>query len=136
MSDIEIARKANKKNLKDIADKLTLREGDLHPFGHYTAKIDLSNLTLSNLSFIGCGSSTLPLEAQKEFINQYNIGVGNLYGLSETGPTHIDDPRENNWQPGSIGLPLEVNECKVSEDVELLIKGDNVFIGYYKNENL
>ncbi|MDC0057163.1 formate--tetrahydrofolate ligase [Alphaproteobacteria bacterium] len=44
MSDIEIARKANKKNIKEIADKLNLKEGDLHPFGHYTAKIDLSNL--------------------------------------------------------------------------------------------
>ena len=44
MSDIEIARKANKKNIKEIADKLNLREGDLHPFGHYTAKIDLNNL--------------------------------------------------------------------------------------------
>jgi len=99
-------------------------------------KIDVSNLNLSSLSFIGCGSSTLPLEAQKEFINQYNIGVGNLYGLSETGPTHIDDPREKKWQPGSIGIPLDVNECKVSKNGELLIKGDNVFIGYYKNKNL
>jgi len=99
-------------------------------------KIDVNNLNLSSLSFIGCGSSTLPLEAQKEFINQYNIGVGNLYGLSETGPTHIDDPREKKWQPGSIGIPLDVNECKVSENGEILIKGDNVFIGYYKNQNL
>ena len=99
-------------------------------------KIDVSNLNLSSLTFIGCGSSTLPLEVQKEFINQYNIGVGNLYGLSETGPTHIDDPREKNWQPGSVGVPLDVNECKVSEDGELLIKGSNVFIGYYKNQNL
>jgi len=99
-------------------------------------KIDVSKLNLSRLSFIGCGSSTLPLEAQKEFIDQYNICVGNLYGLSETGPTHIDDPREKNWQPGSIGFPLDVNECKVSDNGELLIKGDNVFIGYYKNQNL
>lgn len=99
-------------------------------------KIDVSKLNLSSLSFIGCGSSTLPLEAQKEFINQYNTGVGNLYGLSETGPTHIDDPRGKNWEPGSIGVPLDVNECKVSEDGDILIKGDNVFIGYYKNKTL
>ena len=44
MSDIEIARKANKKNIKEIASKLNLREGCLHPFGHYTAKIDFNNL--------------------------------------------------------------------------------------------
>ena len=44
MSDIEIARKANKKNIKEIADKLNLGEGDLLPFGHYTAKIDFNGL--------------------------------------------------------------------------------------------
>jgi len=44
MSDIEIARKANKKNIKEIAAKLNLKEGDLHPFGHHTAKIDLESI--------------------------------------------------------------------------------------------
>ena len=37
MSDIEIARKANKKNIKEIASKLKLDENDLHPYGHHTA---------------------------------------------------------------------------------------------------
>ena len=40
MSDIEIARKANKKNIKEIAIKLNLEENDLRPYGHYIAKID------------------------------------------------------------------------------------------------
>ena len=29
--------------------------------------------------------------------------------------------RGKNWKPGSIGIPLDVNECKVSEDGDLLI---------------
>ena len=44
MSDIEIARKANKKNIKEIATKLNLKEDNLHPFGHHTAKIDLESI--------------------------------------------------------------------------------------------
>ena len=44
MSDIEIARKANKKNIKEIAVKLNLTEEDLHPFGHHTAKINLESI--------------------------------------------------------------------------------------------
>ena len=40
MSDIEIARKANKKNIKEIAIKLNLEESDLRPYGHHIAKID------------------------------------------------------------------------------------------------
>jgi len=40
MSDIEIARKANKKNIKEIAIKLNLEKNDLRPYGHHIAKID------------------------------------------------------------------------------------------------
>ena len=45
MSDIEIARKANKKNIREIASKLKLNENDLHPYGHHTAKIDFNKIT-------------------------------------------------------------------------------------------
>jgi len=99
-------------------------------------KVDVSNIDLSLLKFIGCSSSTLPMSVQKEFVTHYGIGIGNLYGLSETGPTHIDDPRKKGWKPGSIGIPLDVNECRISNDGEILIKGENVFMGYYKNEKL
>ena len=44
MSDIEIARKANKKNIKEIALKLNLKDEDLHPFGQHIAKIDLESI--------------------------------------------------------------------------------------------
>ena len=98
--------------------------------------VDISKLDLSCLRFIGCGSSTLPLTSQKAFMERYNIPVGNLYGLSETGPSHIDDPTEDDWKPGSIGEPLDVNHCKIAHDGEILLKGDNIFMGYYKNEKL
>lgn len=93
-------------------------------------------LDLSALEFIGCGSSTLPLDSQKRFMELYGVKVGNLYGLSETGPSHIDDPRLPGWKPGSIGRPLDVNACKASSDGELLLKGENVFPGYHENEKL
>ena len=44
MSDIEIARKATKKNITEIASKLSLDENDLHPFGHHIAKIDFNKI--------------------------------------------------------------------------------------------
>ena len=44
MSDIEIARKATKKNIAEIASKLSLDENDLHPFGHHIAKIDFNKI--------------------------------------------------------------------------------------------
>src|SRR5210317_1801930 len=44
MSDIEIARKATKKNISEIASKLNIDENDLHPFGHHTAKINFNKI--------------------------------------------------------------------------------------------
>ena len=39
LSDIEIARQAKKRPIKEIAQTLNLEEDSLHPFGHFTAKI-------------------------------------------------------------------------------------------------
>ena len=44
MSDIEIARKAKKKHIKEIATKLNLEEKDLRPYGHHIAKIDMNSI--------------------------------------------------------------------------------------------
>ena len=123
----------------DVLEKYKITYTEIVPtvlFVLNKLKVDISNMNLSSLQFIGCGSSTLPLSAQKEFIELYGLRVGNLYGLSETGPTHIDDPREKDWTPGSIGFPLDVNKCRIKKNGEILIKGDNVFTGYFKNEKL
>lgn len=104
------------------------------------------NLDLSSLRWVGCGSAPLPRNKQVEFEEKFNMRVGNLYGLSETGPTHVDYPFEGNWSPGSIGFPLSVNICKIVGDNgkelpngevgEIVVKGENVFVGYYKNDEL
>lgn len=105
---------------------------------HMLMKIDedISKLDLSCLPFIGCGSAVLPKSSQVEFQTRFGIAVANLYGLSETGPSHIDDPRKEGWRPGSIGVPLAVNECRLGPDSELLIKGKNLFVGYHNNKKL
>ncbi len=99
-------------------------------------KLNIKKVKIEKLRYIGCGSSYLPIESQKEFIKKYGIKVANLYGLSETGPSHIDNPESKHWEPGSIGVPLSVNKCKISSDGELMIKGKTVFVGYYKNKKL
>ena len=98
------------------------------------------------LKFIGSGSSILPKELQSKFIKKFKVKLVNLYGLSETGPTHYDNPNIKNWKIGSIGKPLNVNkviildsnfrECKPLEKGEIAIKGKNVFPGYFQNSLL
>ncbi len=105
---------------------------------------DYKRERLANFKYIGCGSAPLPLEVQKKVQEKFDIKVASLYGLSETGPTHIDDPLKKDWRPGSIGRPLDVNKVKILnqdgseasvDDVgEIAIKGENVFAGYLKNK--
>ena len=101
---------------------------------------------VSSLSYVGCGSAPLSMHMQTEFQDKFDIPVANLYGLSETGPTHFDNPLETQWQPGSIGLPLDVNEIRFVDDEgvdvpidevgEIIVKGSNVFTDYFKNHAL
>jgi long-chain acyl-CoA synthetase len=101
---------------------------------------------IDSLRFIGCGSSTLPQERQIQFMEKYGVKVANLYGLSETGPTHIDYPLDKSWVPGSIGVPLDVNEVRIMDDEdhilsageigEIVVKGENVFTDYYGNSKM
>lgn len=99
---------------------------------------------ISSMRYVGCGSAPLQKGIQAQFQERFNLKVANLYGLSETGPTHIDDPLLPGWKPGTIGVPLDVNEAKIVDENdnelppnhtgEIVIKGDNVFVGYFRNE--
>ncbi|MDD5166217.1 MAG: MarR family EPS-associated transcriptional regulator [Candidatus Omnitrophica bacterium] len=98
----------------------------------------------TTLKYIGCGSAPLAVDIQKQAREKFGIPVANLYGLSETGPTHFDDPFRDGWRPGSVGKPIDACECRIfredktdadiGEVGEIAVKGDNVFRGYYKND--
>ncbi len=102
---------------------------------------DFKNLSLK---YIGCGSAPLAVELQNKFFNKFSLPVANLYGLSESGPSHFDNPLEMDWRPGSIGKPIDVNDCKIfrddmteadeNESGQIGLKGNNIFKGYYKNQ--
>jgi long-chain acyl-CoA synthetase len=52
------------------------------------------------------------------------------YGLTETSPVlAINTPNANRM--GSVGRPLGNVECRIAEDGELLVRGPNVFSGYW-----
>ena len=62
-----------------------------------------------------------------------SVGIRILegYGLTETSPVlAINTPAANRM--GSVGKPLPQVACRFAEDGELLVKGPNVFSGYWK----
>ncbi len=62
------------------------------------------------------------------------IKVAQGYGLTETSPVISVNYREYpTMQAGSVGPVLENVEVKIAEDGEILMKGHNLMIGYYKD---
>ena len=56
------------------------------------------------------------------------------YGLTETSPVvSVGLYKNNMYKVGTVGKPIEHVEVKIAEDGELLIKGPNVMLGYYKD---
>ena len=56
------------------------------------------------------------------------------YGLSETSPVVTVGMLANKFfKIGSVGKPISNVEVKIAEDGEVLVKGPNVMLGYYKD---
>lgn len=64
----------------------------------------------------------------------FGITVLNGYGITECGPIVAVNRNKFNVI-GSVGLPLCCNEVRIADDGEVLVKGDNVMLGYYHNED-
>ena len=86
------------------------------------------------LELLVCGSAALQARLAKVFCAA-NIPVMEGYGLTETSPViSVNDMRNNGFRVGTVGKVLDGVEVKIAEDGEILCKGPNVMIGYYKDE--
>jgi long-chain acyl-CoA synthetase len=57
------------------------------------------------------------------------------YGMTETATSAtVNRPEHNGFRFGSVGKPMKGVEVRIADDGEVLIKGPNIFQGYYKNE--
>ncbi len=82
-----------------------------------------------NLKALICGSAPLTPETQDYFL-MLGIPVLQVYGLTETtGICTMDDPKKP--VPGRVGPSIAGIEMKVAENDEIVIRGPNVFRGYW-----
>ncbi len=83
-----------------------------------------------NLRAMICGSAPLARETQLFFM-MVGIPVLQGYGLTETtGICTLDDPRH--VEPGRVGPAIPGIEMKVGENSEIIVRGPNIFAGYWR----
>jgi long-chain acyl-CoA synthetase len=102
-----------------------------------------AGLNTEQLRFAMCGSAPVPAEVLKRFEATFNCLVIEGYGLSESTCRSTFNPPDQRRRPGSCGLPIG-NEMRVVDDEdrdvatgelgEIVMRGENILRGYYKND--
>ena len=65
-----------------------------------------------------------------EFLNSVGLPTLQGYGLTEASPV-VSCNLPNLIKVDSVGPPFRTNKVKIAEDGEILIKGENVMLGYW-----
>jgi long-chain acyl-CoA synthetase len=89
-----------------------------------------------NLDLIVNGSAALQPRLARIFAAA-EIYIMEGYGLSETSPViSVNDYRNHGFKIGTAGKIIDNVTIKIAADGEILCKGPNVMIGYFKDEIL
>lgn len=108
----------SEKLLNFIADKL-VRKKIKKQFG-------------GNLKAFVSGGGALDKEIG-EFLNAIGLPTLQGYGLTETSPVVSCNPIHK-IKVETVGPPFKGNEVKIAEDGEILVKGENVMLGYWNKK--
>lgn len=90
-----------------------------------------------NMRFIISGGAPLDKNIEKKF-NEFGIHIVQGYGLTETSPV-ISAENDKYTKYGSVGIPMKNAQVEIVDKDkngigEIVVKGPNVMIGYYENE--
>ncbi len=86
---------------------------------------------LAALRLCVSGSAPLSAELHRELAARGGQEILERYGMTET-LMNVSNPYQGERRPGSVGLPLPGVELRLSDGGEILLRGPNVFGGYWE----
>jgi long-chain acyl-CoA synthetase len=97
-----------------------------------------------SLKFCVTGGAAMPPDFIPVFEKRFGVKIMEGYGLTEASPASSFSRLEMPQKLGSIGIPLPGVEAKIVDETgrevpretvgELILKGDNIMKGYYKDQ--
>ncbi len=87
---------------------------------------------LGRLRLCVSGSAPLPSALFERLAEQCGQRVLERYGMTET-LMNVSNPYQGERRPGTVGLPLPGVELRLSAEGEVLLRGPNVFAGYWRD---
>lgn len=134
-----------KKKLFDFAVKTALQwEPDGKNGFMYGIKLSISNIVFKKIReavggrVMACASGSAALQPRlARFFNAAGIPLVEGYGLTETSPViSVNGFKPGMMKIGTVGKPIDGVEVKIAEDGEILAKGPNIMMGYYKRDDI
>jgi malonyl-CoA/methylmalonyl-CoA synthetase len=105
------------------------------------ARSEFTRETCRNMRLFTCGSAPLLEQTFHEFKHRTGHTILERYGMTETG-MNTSNPLDGPRLAGTVGLPLPGVSIRIVDDADkdvpdgdvgyLLVKGDNVFPGYWR----
>ena len=87
-----------------------------------------------NVRAIASGSAALQTRLSRIFLAA-GIPILEGYGMTETSPVISVNSFQRGIRFGSVGALIDDVEVMIASDGEILVKGPNVMMGYYNNED-
>jgi long-chain acyl-CoA synthetase len=119
-----------KKKLLD--EKMTFFEKFLNLLTNVLVRKKIKKQFGGNLKAFISGGGALDKEIG-EFLNSIGLPTLQGYGLTETSPIVSCNPIHK-IRVETVGPPFKGNKVKIAEDGEILVKGENVMLGYWNKK--
>ena len=112
--------------------KMTIKEKIINKICEITVRSKIKKQFGGSLKTFVSGGGALDPEIGI-FLNSIGLPTLQGYGLTETSPVVSCNPIED-IRIDTVGIPFKCNNVRIAEDGEILVRGENVMLGYWNKK--